>query len=92
VLSLSQASVNALVSDPALFALIGWLKLANGPNAESWVANGLCRHLGWPVKQLQHARRRAIEGGWLVKMRHEAKGRAALTDGGQPCRRSQDAA
>jgi hypothetical protein len=78
MLSLSQASVNALVSDRALFALIGWLKVANGPNAEFLVANGLCTHLGWPVKQLQHTRRRAIEGGWLVKVRREAKGRAAL--------------
>jgi len=77
---LPQSAVNALVRDPALFTLIAWLKAANGPNAEFLVANGLCapKYLGWPIDQLRHARRRAIETGWIVKIRHEVKGVAAL--------------
>jgi Bifunctional DNA primase/polymerase, N-terminal/Primase C terminal 1 (PriCT-1) len=77
---LPQSTVNALVRDPALFALIGWLKSANGPNAEFLVANGLSepKYLGWPIYQLRQARRRAIETGWIVKVRCEAKGVAAL--------------
>jgi hypothetical protein len=77
---LPQSTVNALISDPALFALIGWLKAANGPNAEFLVADGLCapKYLGWPIGLLRKARRRAIDTGWIVKIRHEVKGVAAL--------------
>ena len=83
---LSQSTVKTLVRDPALFALVGWLKAANGPNAEFLVANGLCapEHLGWPIYQLRQARRRAIETGWIVKVRQEAKGQAALYRWGRP--------
>jgi hypothetical protein len=77
---LPQSHVNALVSDPILFALIGWLKAANRPNARFMVADGLCspKHLNWPISRLRQARRRAIETGWIVKIRHESKGVAAL--------------
>lgn len=77
---LPQSTVNGLARDPPLFTLIGWLKAANGPNAEFLVADGLCapKYLGWPIDRLRQARRRAIETGWIVKMRHEAKGVAAL--------------
>jgi Bifunctional DNA primase/polymerase, N-terminal len=77
-LSLSGSSVDALVADPILFALISWLKVANGPNAKFLVANGLATRLGWSINQLRTGRRRAVESGWLVKVRHEVKGRAAL--------------
>ena len=77
---LPQATVNALVPDPTLFALICWLKAANGPNAEFLVADGLCapKYLGWPIARFRKARRRAIDTGWIVKIRREAKGVAAL--------------
>ena len=47
-----------LVSDPPLFALIGWLKLKNGPHAEFWIANGMAKHLGWSERQLPPVRSR----------------------------------
>lgn len=77
---LPQATINALVHDPTLLALITWLKAANRPNAEFLVADGLCapKYLGWPINRLRSARRRAMETGWIVKIRHEAKGLAAL--------------
>ena len=77
---LAQSNVNALARDPALCALILWLKAANGPKAEFLVADGLCapKYLGWPIDRLRQARRRAIETGWIVKIRREVKGVAAL--------------
>jgi Primase C terminal 1 (PriCT-1) len=77
---LPQSTVQALIRDPALFALIGWLKSLNGPNAEFLVADGLCapKYLGWSVDRLRDTRRRAIEGGWIVKVRQEVRGVAAL--------------
>jgi bifunctional DNA primase/polymerase-like protein len=86
-LSLSQTSVDALVRDPALFALIGWLKVANGPDAQFLVANGLATRFGWSVNQLRIARRKAVETGWIVKIRREVKGRAALYRWGPTSRR-----
>lgn len=86
-LSLSQSSVDALVRDPALFALIGWLKMVNRPDAEFLVANGLAKVLGWPLSLLRTARRKAVETGWIVKVRCEAKGRAALYRWGPTSRR-----
>jgi len=77
---LPQSNVNTLVRDPALFALVAWLKAANRPDAEFLVANGLCvpEYLNWPISLLRKARSRAIETGWIVKIRHEVKGVAAL--------------
>jgi bifunctional DNA primase/polymerase-like protein len=62
---LAQSNVTTLTRDPALCALIVWLKAANGPDAEFLVANGLCapKYLNWPIYQLRSARRRAIESG-----------------------------
>ena len=71
--------VDQLVHDPFLFTLIGWLKAANGPGAEFWIANGLAeKHLGWSEKQLRPVRRRAIEGGWIEMIVAPAKGRNAV--------------
>jgi hypothetical protein len=75
---LPQSTINALVRDPLLFALIGWLKAANGPDAHFLVTNSFCEYLGWSLGKLRQARRRAIETGWIVKIRREAKGVAAL--------------
>lgn len=75
-----EADVSTLVREPALFALIGWLRNANGPNAQFWVADGLCepKYLHWPIGLLRKTRRQAIDAGWIVKIRSEAKGVAAL--------------
>jgi Bifunctional DNA primase/polymerase, N-terminal/Primase C terminal 1 (PriCT-1) len=77
---LRQPHVNALVRDPALCALILWLKAANGRHAKFLIADGLCapKYLDWPIGRLREARRRAIKTGWVVKVRHEARGAAAL--------------
>jgi hypothetical protein len=64
---------------PYLFALIAWLKAANGPDAEFWIANGLAdKHLGWSEKLLRQTRRRAHELGWIEMITHPVKGRNAL--------------
>lgn len=74
-----KGQVDDLVRDPHLFALIGWLKATNGPNAEFWIANGLATvHLDWPIGQLRDARQRAIQQGWLELISPAAKGRNAL--------------
>jgi len=74
-----KPQVQSLVHDPYLFALIAWLKAANGPDAEFWIANGLAeKHLGWSEKQLRPVRRRAIEGGWIELIVAPAKGRNAI--------------
>lgn len=77
---LPQTTVQSLVRDPMLFALIGWLKANNGPGAQFLIADGLCqpKYLDWPIDRLRNARRRAIETGWIVKIRQECRGVAAL--------------
>ena len=68
--------VDQLVRDPPLFALVGWLKAANGPDAEFWVADGLAeKHLGWSAKQLRPVRRRALQSGWIEMIVPPAKDR-----------------
>jgi hypothetical protein len=74
-----RPQVQALAREPYLFALIGWLKAQNGPEAEFWIANGLAAaHLGWPTDQLREARNRAKELGWIEMIAQAAKGRNAL--------------
>jgi hypothetical protein len=74
-----EPQVQSLVREPYLFALIGWLKAKNGPDAEFWIANGLAAaHLGWPEDQLRKARNRAMELGWIEMIVTPAKGRNAL--------------
>ena len=74
-----KEQIDRLVRDPPLFALIGWLKAANGPDAKFWIANGLAeKHLGWSEKQLRPVRRRAIDGAWIQMIVPPVKGRNAL--------------
>jgi hypothetical protein len=85
---LPQRYVSGLVRDPELCALIIWLLAANGPNAKFLVADGLVpTNIDWPIGRLRKARRRAIETGWIVKIRHEVKGVAALYCWGPTYRR-----
>jgi hypothetical protein len=78
--------MQALSDDPPLIALIGWLKEENRPNSEGFlVADGLVKYLNrgqsygwWSEEKLSKARRRAMDGGWIVKIRKEVKGVAAL--------------
>jgi hypothetical protein len=74
-----KPQARALVRDPYLFALIGWLKAENAPDAEFWVANGMAAaHLGWSIPQLRETRRRAQELGWIEMIATPIKGRNAL--------------
>jgi hypothetical protein len=70
----------SLAKDPFLFALIGWLRAENGPDAEFMVADGLAspKYLDWPRERLQGARRRAIESGLIVQIRKPMRNVAAL--------------
>jgi hypothetical protein len=88
---LPQSYVDTLTRDPALCALIVWLKANNGPSAQFLVADGLCtpKYLAWPIGLLRKTRRRAIEVGWIVKIRHETKGVAALYRWGPAARSAQ---
>ena len=74
-----KPQAESLAREPYLFALIGWLKAQNGPDAEFWIANGLAAaHLGWPIDQLREARNRALELKWIEMIAEPAKGRNAL--------------
>jgi hypothetical protein len=85
-----KSQAQSLARDPHLFALIGWLKAENGPEAEFWIANGLAAaYLGWPIDQLREARSRAIELGWIEMIAQPAKGRNALYRWGPTTRISE---
>jgi hypothetical protein len=68
-------------TDPALLALLMWLKNMNGPESEFWIANGMARtHLTgwWSTDRLRDARQRAIDGKWIEKIVDATQGRPAL--------------
>jgi hypothetical protein len=68
-------------TDPALYALLAWLKEENGPESEFQIANGMIgAHLNgwWSIDRLRNARQRAIQGGWIKQTVTAAQGRHAL--------------
>jgi len=67
-------AIDEMASDPYLIALIAWLRAKNGKEARFWVADGLCKILRWPLRQLREARRRAIQQGWIVMARKPVPG------------------
>jgi hypothetical protein len=71
---LRTETVNELVSDPYLMALISWLQAHNKPDARFLVANGLADVLGWPRRQFADARTKAIESGWIVPLNRPSPG------------------
>jgi hypothetical protein len=62
----TERSVDAMVGDPHLFTLVGWLQSKNGPDARFWVADGLNETFGWSRRKFADARKRAIETNWIV--------------------------
>jgi hypothetical protein len=71
---LPTTTVNDMVRDPYLLALISWLQAENAPTSTFWVADGLADKLGWPRRQLANARRKAIDAGWIVPINSPAPG------------------
>ncbi|EFI50087.1 bifunctional DNA primase/polymerase [Afipia sp. 1NLS2] len=66
---LSEATLDGMVKDPYLTALIAWLQAKNGPDAQFWVADGLNPSMfDWPRRQFQRARRNAVRTGWIVPL------------------------
>ena len=71
---LDRETVQAMVGDPYLMALISWLQAENGPDARFWVANGLAETLNWPRERFAEARTKAIELGWIVPLNRPSPG------------------
>jgi hypothetical protein len=89
---LSLNDVDRLVSDPHLCALLSWLRAHNRPERHFLVADGLKEKFGWPRRQLTKARRRAIEGGWIVQASAPSRGRAAAYVWGPAAKRADQKA
>ena len=79
---LEKDVVHNMMSDPHCLALISWLQAQNGPRATFLIANSLAKMFGWSLPQLQKARRRAIEAGWLVPLTLPARTKRSRTGGG----------
>jgi hypothetical protein len=84
----------ALSDDPPLLALICWLKGKNRPNSLFLVANGMWIYLNqgqpdgwWSEDKVSAARRRAVDGGWIKKVRKEYRGVAAGFEWGPTAKR-----
>jgi hypothetical protein len=68
-------------SDPALFALLMWLKKMNGAESEFWIANGMVGDYltgWWSTDRLRDTRQRAIDAKWIERIVDAAQGRRAL--------------
>jgi hypothetical protein len=85
---LPVSDVDRLVSDPHLCALLSWLKAHNGPERHFFVADGLKDKFGWPRRQFATARRRAINGGWIVQASEPRRGHAAAYVWGPAAKRA----
>jgi hypothetical protein len=70
--------IATLVLEPDVFALLGFLRAANGPRAQFMVANGLTEKLNWTLKRLQAARKRLIELNHIEEIQKASNHKPAL--------------
>ncbi|WP_407122853.1 bifunctional DNA primase/polymerase [Bradyrhizobium sp. STM 3561] len=66
-----------LAADPFLYTLLCWLRDHDASGRSLMVADALAEVLGWSKHQLREARRRALEGGWIVLVEPPTRCRAA---------------
>jgi hypothetical protein len=69
------------LEDPALYALLTFLRKRNGPEAEFWIANGLigAHFTGWwSIDRLRDTRQRALNAEWIEMIVPAAKDRHAV--------------
>lgn len=67
----------SLLADPYLYGLLCWLRDHDDRGRLIMIADALAEILGWSLHQLREARRRAIEGRWVVLIEAPTRTRAA---------------
>ena len=72
-----------MLQDQDTFFLLAYLRAHQGPWSTFMVANGIGEHLGWHRIRVAAARKRLIEMGYLIPVRHAAKDQPALFKWGE---------
>jgi Primase C terminal 1 (PriCT-1) len=71
-------TVRQLAPDPHLLSLLTFLKAENRPDRMFMIADGLANVLHWPRRKLTAARRKAVEGGFVVMVSKPHRGHPGL--------------
>lgn len=86
---LPTETVRKLVADPYLCSLVNFLQAENRRDRIFWVADGLAKHLRWPRRKFQDARREAVSRGFIEMISKPSQGHPALYRFGPTIRRGR---
>ena len=75
---MDQKTVNFLMPEPHLMALVSYIKANEKPDAKFLLTNSFHKTLGWSRRDFMNARKLAIDHGWIVPLNDPSPGNPVM--------------